>query len=309
MALHSGPVACLLCFAACVPATAGQGSPPRMAICFVGHAKAFVDPRVRANVVQNLLEPLRRQAPVVDVIVRMKPGHNEYSMAGHNGTIAGIEELGGVDVAVGEAACETCRENATFSHCGAVNATEREARGHRWERLYGRYSMSSCLGTVSSFRGCADAIRENERRAGERYDVVLRTRGDLFFPEPVPRPCAWPRDEVIEAGCDQFLAGSRDVVVPMLDAGWADWVSCRPEGCGAARVEDVVLRAYRNVARIARWPESWNSEGVRPPFLVRLEENGRTIDRAVAAARATRSFEPPCYEDAAPPLDFLKRHC
>ena len=54
MALHSGPVACLLCFAAFVPATAGQGSPPRMAICFVGHAKAFVDPRVRANVVQNL---------------------------------------------------------------------------------------------------------------------------------------------------------------------------------------------------------------------------------------------------------------
>ena len=289
--------ACLLCFAACVSATA----PPRIAVCFIGHARSFEDPRARANLVQNLLEPLRRGAGVVDVIVRMKV--SEASDWGKKAIREGIEELGAVDVFVSEdRVCEACRENASITHCGPVNQTERKNIRPLWFRVYGHASMTSCIGQASSFRACADAVRENEARAGERYDVVLQTRADFFYPEPVPGACAWPRDAVIHLGCDQFLAGSRDLVVPMLDAYWEDWASCRPGRCGDSRIEDVVLRSYRTVGNPAVWPESWSSEGVGLPSIL------RNVDEAIVAMRSNRSSEPPCYEDA-PPLKFTHRVC
>ena len=281
------PRACLLL--CCTTYVAAERAPPRIAVCFVGHANAFADPRARANVVANLLGPLRRGGAVVDVIVRMKPGRD--------GTVEGVDDLGGVDVAAPPG-------NASYDHCGPVDVAAREARNAKWAHVFGEHGMQVCLGVASSFRACADAVRAREARAAATYDLVVRTRADLVFPEPVPRPCAWPTDEAIQAGCDAFLAGARDVVVPMLDAVWDDWAACRPGGCGAARVEDVVLRASRTVRGLAYWPEAWIGDGGGPPTIARFE----SVAGAVAAAKTARTSEPPCYEDAAP-LAFVTRHC
>jgi hypothetical protein len=160
-----------------------KSSAMRVAVCITGHVRSFYQPSVHKSIARNLIEPLRKEAGVLDVFFHVgladEPRNKTVRALSKPGeTIAAMNLFNPVSVTY----FKHTRRNVT----GQANCHPGQVQ------LANIYPYSLLRASQ-----CMDQIVLHENRINKQYDWIVKTRPDVALGDPIT-PLSKLRRDIVQ---------------------------------------------------------------------------------------------------------------